>query len=336
MKSRNTWILAFALVATLGLVIVLPLTPAFSAGTTVVVTPPVNSQGWSIEDTRPGGGVSFVVDGTAPSGGCGALQLTTDVSTTAKAQYLHATNTPLVNVTELSYYTKQVSALFAGGDPSYQLVTCLDGVSGTTCNGFTTFVYEPYENGVVIPSTWQSWDVDAGQMWSSRTYSSGTCTVAAGFGGAPFYTLAGLQAACPNAVVVGFGVNIGSNNPGYNVYADLVNFNGTTYDFEPDSDGDGVSDCLDNCPTVSNPGQANFDGDATGDVCDSDDDNDGVADNLDLCPGTAPGTTVNTTGCPLVTNSDQCKNGGWVNLYRANGTPFKNQGDCVSYTKNGK
>jgi len=38
---------------------------------------------------------------------------------------------------------------------------------------------------------------------------------------------------CPNAVVVGFGVNIGSNNPSYNVYTDLFQFNDTTYDFEP-------------------------------------------------------------------------------------------------------
>jgi hypothetical protein len=37
---------------------------------------------------------------------------------------------------------------------------------------------------------------------------------------------------CPEATVVGFGVNIGSNNPSYDVRADLVNFNGTTYDFE--------------------------------------------------------------------------------------------------------
>ena len=37
---------------------------------------------------------------------------------------------------------------------------------------------------------------------------------------------------CPNAVVVGFGVNIGSNNPSYTVRTDLVDFNGTTYNFE--------------------------------------------------------------------------------------------------------
>ena len=202
-----------------------------SANTTVVVTP-TNTQGWSTADTRPGGAVNFVSDSTAP-GGSGALQLTTDATTTSKAQYLHGTNTPLANVTDLSYYTKQISASFAGGDPSYQLVLCLNGfdLSGN-CLGFTTMVYEPYQNGVVTPGLWQSWDVDAGQFWSSRTVTCSNGGVVAGGGGAPFYSLSTLNTMCPSAVAVAFGVNIGSNNPSYNVLADLVRFNDTTYDFE--------------------------------------------------------------------------------------------------------
>ena len=199
-----------------------------------VIVTPTNTQGWSTADTRPGGAVNFVVDSSAPGNPhAGALQLTTDATTTAKAQYMHGTNTPLSNVGTLSYSTKQNSASFPGGDPSYQLATCLGGVVSNSCVGFTTFVFEPYENGTVTPVVWQSWDVDAGQMWSSQAYSNGTCTVVAGGGGAPFYNLTSLKTACPSAVVVGFGVNIGSNNPSYNVEADLVNFNGTTYNFEP-------------------------------------------------------------------------------------------------------
>ena len=334
MKSRNSWILTFALMATLGIVAVLPLTEVLSASTVVVT--PTNTEGWSTADTRPGGAVNFVTDSTAPSG-CGALQLVTDASVTAKAQYLHAeNNTPLGSVTTLSYYTKQVSGPPIAA-PAYQVIANLLGTSG-----FTTLVFEPYQNPgnngnpTVVSSTWQEWDVDSGLFWSTRTVSCPNGTVVGTPGGPATYTLAQLNSMCPGAVVIGYGVNIGQNNPAYNVYTDLFNFNGTTYDFEPDSDGDGDSNCADNCPLVANPGQEDADNDGFGDVCDPDDDNDGVLDGSDQCPGTPADTQVNSNGCPVALAADQCKNGGWQNLYRTNGTGFKNQGDCVSYTKNGK
>ena len=64
-----------------------------------------------------------------------------------------------------------------------------------------------------------------------------------------------------------------------------------------DSDGDGVDNALDNCPTIANADQANEDGDKFGDACDpcpieandtpSDPDGDGVADSCDPHPATA-------------------------------------------------
>ena len=45
---------------------------------------------------------------------------------------------------------------------------------------------------------------------------------------------------------------------------------------DTDDDNDGVVDGADNCPLVANADQANTDGDARGDACDADDDNDGV------------------------------------------------------------
>jgi hypothetical protein len=232
----------------------------------VIVVTPTNQQGWSTADTRPGGAVTFVTDSTAPSG-VGALQLTTDLTTTAKAQYMHSASTPIADVTDLSYYTKQVAAVFPGGDPSYQLPAFLNGTTG-----FTTFVFEPYENGVVVPNTWQSWNVSAGQFWSTRTVTCSHGGVIAGHGGAPFYTLAQIKTMCPEAVVIGFGVNIGSNNPGYTVRTDLFNFNGTVYDFEP---------------------------------------------------------------YRVAQSKDDCKDGGWANVRRADGSTFKNQGQCVSYVNGG-
>ena len=51
-----------------------------------------------------------------------------------------------------------------------------------------------------------------------------------------------------------------------------------------DFDGDGVIDGSDNCVNIANADQANFDGDALGDVCDDDDDNDLAPDALDDFP----------------------------------------------------
>jgi hypothetical protein len=71
-----------------------------------------------------------------------------------------------------------------------------------------------------------------------------------------------------------------------------------------DTDGDGVGDACDVCPSVGNPDQFDTDGDGLGDACDvcpaaadpaqSDADGDGVGDACDACPDVAgPGT-----GCP--------------------------------------
>jgi len=55
-----------------------------------------------------------------------------------------------------------------------------------------------------------------------------------------------------------------------------------------DSDGDGVPDGIDNCPTISNPDQTNTDSDGLGNVCDSDDDGDGMPDDFELANGLDP------------------------------------------------
>ncbi|MGB3801988.1 MAG: PKD domain-containing protein, partial [Lewinella sp.] len=52
----------------------------------------------------------------------------------------------------------------------------------------------------------------------------------------------------------------------------------------PDTDGDGIPDSEDNCPTIPSTDQADTDGDGTGDACDLDDDNDGVPDADDCDP----------------------------------------------------
>ena len=195
-----------------------------SADTSVVTVTPTNTQGWHEADMRGSAEINFIEDMTSPYP-TGALQLTTSASNVDKAQYLKSVDIALADVSEISYQTKQVSGPPEAA-PSFQLVVDLNGdVEG----GSTTLVYEPYWNGVVTPGAWQTWDVDAGQFWSSKTVAP---LVVNGAGGPPFYTLTQLQVAYPDAVVTDFGVNVGTYNQNYNVETDGVTFNGTTYDFE--------------------------------------------------------------------------------------------------------
>jgi hypothetical protein len=232
-KSKQ---IALAIIAA-GTVAIVALTQSISAVADTVVVTPGNTQGWSTADTRANGDVNFVADADTPFG-TGALSLTTGaaVASQDKAQYLHAANTPLADVTALAYWTKQVSASFVAGLPSYQLLIDADGTVGDGL-GFTTLVYEPYNNfgnAAVLSNTWQAWDVNAGTLWSSRNVAAENVNggLVAGGGGAPFYSVADVQAKYPNAVVIGFGVNVGSNNPNWDTRADGVVFNDTTYDFE--------------------------------------------------------------------------------------------------------
>jgi len=57
-----------------------------------------------------------------------------------------------------------------------------------------------------------------------------------------------------------------------------------TYNVAIDTDGDGLADADDNCPSDWNPLQEDFDNDLLGDACDPDDDNDGLNDEEDPRP----------------------------------------------------
>jgi hypothetical protein len=52
-----------------------------------------------------------------------------------------------------------------------------------------------------------------------------------------------------------------------------------------------------------------------------------------IAPGV--GTAIICSGNNVPTTAAQCKNGGWTQTVHADGTPFKNQGDCLQYVNNG-
>ncbi|MEI2651549.1 MAG: hypothetical protein V9G12_05195 [Microthrixaceae bacterium] len=107
-------------------------------------------------------------------------------------------------------------------------------VAGSTVPGsFATLVYEPYNqsggNAGIVPDTWQQWDTLAtspgdGEWWTTKIGSG------PGSQGDPqpwsffvdLYT---------DGQVVGYGYNLGSNNPNTITAADGVTFNSTTTDF---------------------------------------------------------------------------------------------------------
>jgi len=229
--GRFNKLIILAVIALSGFAIAVPalFEQSVHALNTVSVTPNSHSP-WTTDSTTSGGAVSFVSDGSAPLGN-GALLLTTDSTTASKAQYTqYFSPVPLSSVNTLSYSTKQNSASFSAGDPAYQLYVWVNGTSG-----FDTFTYEPYVNqgnSAVHQGEWQSWNVAAGSFYSSHDFT-GTGGSVVTSQGSSVYTLAQLQSYFPNAVVIGIGINVGSNNPSYNVEADAMNFNGTTYDFDP-------------------------------------------------------------------------------------------------------
>lgn len=213
---------------------------AFARGGGETVCVDGSTSSWTQDDTRPGGTIRFTNDyGAPPTLGPGSLELKTPaLDTGAKAGlYTHTMlGAPLRKVYTLQYWTYQAVTVPPSpphADASFQLQI---DVNGAAAGGFTTLVFEPYWNtqqGPIVTGAWQKWDVDQGLFWSSRTVTDvPTCALVSGAGGPPLYTLAMVQTGCPNAVVVGIGVNVGTFNPGYTVATDGVRFNSTEYDFQ--------------------------------------------------------------------------------------------------------
>lgn len=103
--------------------------------------------------------------------------------------------------------------------------------------------------------------------------------------------------ASSNRVLVGApGVDDNGDGSGAAYSVDLTGIN-------TDADGDNIADPFDNCPAISNPSQADLDGDGMGDACDNDRDGDGVDNATDLFPDD-PSEWLDTDGDGMGDNID--------------------------------
>jgi len=115
-------------------------------------------------------------------------------------------------------------------------------------------------------------------------------------------------------------------NTFFGKYASGYNQAGFSLRIGLDSDVDGVAKRIDNCPTISNPNQHDYDDDGYGDFCDSDDDNDGILDIEDsLCPFSVSKSFISDSfndndgdGCEDSTEDDDDDNDGYSDTYESN------------------
>jgi hypothetical protein len=121
------------------------------------------------------------------------------------------------------------------------------------------------------------------------------------------------------------GVNGDNVATGRNLFVDVVSFPGGGSQPPLDTDGDGYGDNVDNCPTVSNPDQADADGDGIGNACE--------APGAD---GTAPTTSITAGPAEGATDTDGLLSFGFtgadnvgVTGYECSNTPA---GQSASYT----
>jgi len=195
--------------------------PAFAA--TQVVSQ--NNMGaWQLATTgsHPNTTASFTNGVGTPPSGAGSLRLTIgDANQFARLQTAQFAGMRLDEITALGYHTY----VSANAPQAIALKLWVNHGGGSTTNEH--LIFEPSNNGSVATGAWQGWNALTGQWWSTTA------------GQTPTFTLAGYINDHPDAVINIFQDSLalevgtsGAGATGFVGYADALELNGTTYDFE--------------------------------------------------------------------------------------------------------
>jgi hypothetical protein len=195
--------------------------------------------GWWSDDTRANGAVTVDATLGSPAGfGCRSAHFVTGDMTASpsqdKAQLVTfaLAGTALSTISTISFYAYR-SSLSTGG-PAIDLSLNVSITGASVPTGFATLTYEPYNQSggqdAIVSDTWQQWNATATSLGDGVWWTNKIANPAPGSQASP-QPWAAFQALYPDAAVLGYGFDVGSNNPDMIIGGDGLVFGSTTTDF---------------------------------------------------------------------------------------------------------
>jgi hypothetical protein len=205
---------------------------ATSASAATTVSTPASPAGWSVANRPGGAGVRLdptYAANPAPHLGGGALRLNTPAEDDQVATYYAVTDTSIGDVDELSFDWYKTSTPVQGGSAGQSVayvVWVKPNLDPDPAEPLVPLTWEPlYQPNIIHPDNVLPTNV---WMHSNLTAAGTNCWGDTG----ECHTWQSFQAQYPFGVVVAYGLNQGTSNPGVVSYADNVSFRGNAVNFE--------------------------------------------------------------------------------------------------------